>query len=229
MYKGSQKTPSIIPKMLRYVAIEVMFRLLMQALSHNSRELICSIKKDKDENLNQNEEKISSLLRRHYPYFGKPSNNSNGKLKFRTHEKMTGHDLMIATIIANSKKDNQHTVLYDRRIGKDEWEKFVKDEGKRKKSTPSMDEVWHTMEEEEKLKATNKLRAESLLNRMDTIIRSSKKRNKPKSSVDEVFRIMEKEDKLKSTNKSKTVSQLKTKKETATTRNIIKRNAKRGK
>jgi len=85
------------------------------------------------------------------------------------------------------------------------------------------------MEEEEKLKATNKLKAESLLNRMDTIITNSKKRNKPKPSIDELFRIMEKEDKLKSTNNSKTASQLKTKKETATTRYSLKRNAKRGK
>ena len=120
--RNSQKPNAATLKMLRFVSVEVLFRLCMMALKRNSADL----KTQMDINLRQFPSdivsehiiKMNTLLDNFYP----PDEGS--KNQFSRLEKLVGHDLFVKSIMAGSKSVSTKP-QFSKDIPRFQWEAFV--------------------------------------------------------------------------------------------------------
>jgi hypothetical protein len=106
MRRGSQSPPLVVTKMLRFVSIEIMFRLMMTSLKTN-RAKLATIIMSEGKSMDPYLPKIDELLEKWYP----KDKTSSPEKQFEKLELMTGHDLLVITILAHAKVDSKKKYL----------------------------------------------------------------------------------------------------------------------
>ena len=120
--RNSQKPNAATLKMLRFVSVEVLFRLCMMALKRNAADL----KTQMEANLLQfppdivsdRISKMGEVLAHFYPL------DEGSKNQFSRLEKLVGHDLFVKSIMAGSKSVSTKP-QFSRDIPRFQWEAFV--------------------------------------------------------------------------------------------------------
>ncbi len=128
--RNSQKPNPSTLKMLRYVAVEVLFRLSMMFLRTNETALLDLVGGDlKDEH----KRKIEGLLQTMYP----PPSQATEKEEFKHFEQWLGHDLFVTSIMISS-KTARNKPQFSQAIPELQWKEFSSDEKKKGREPPNL-------------------------------------------------------------------------------------------
>jgi hypothetical protein len=136
MRRGSQSPPLVVTKMLRFVSIEIMFRLMMTSLKTN-RAKLATIIMSEGKSMDPYLPKIDELLEKWYP----KDKTSSPEKQFEKLELMTGHDLLVITILAHAKVDSKKKIFASN-ILDPQWKEFVEKEQSEGRPEPNRDEKW---------------------------------------------------------------------------------------
>jgi hypothetical protein len=142
--KGAQKTTSFMAKNLRYVAIEVMFRLMMMMLQDNEEHLFSNIEALEprgEKAISLKKTRIKFLLKKHFPQLERDEGQDEltTELQYEKLEKMTGHDLMVTSIMSHAKA---LTFLYAKNINDVDWNDYMNRERIAGREIPERTSDW---------------------------------------------------------------------------------------
>ncbi len=110
-------------KMLRYVAVEVLFRLSMMFLKKNETALLDSIETVGGDLKDEHKRKIEKLLHTMYP----PPSQVTQKQEFKRFEQWLGHNLFVTSIMISS-KTVRNKPQFSKAIPELQWKEFVSEQ-----------------------------------------------------------------------------------------------------
>jgi hypothetical protein len=119
--------------MLRYVAVEVLFRLSMMFLKKNETTLLDRIENVGGDLKDEHKRKIEGLLQTMYP----PPSQATEKEEFKHFEQWLGHDLFVTSIMISS-KTARNKPQFSQAIPKLQWKEFSSDEKKKGREPPNL-------------------------------------------------------------------------------------------
>jgi hypothetical protein len=132
--RNSPKPNPSTLKILRYVAVEVIFRLSMMFLRTNETALLERIETTGIDVDGEHRRKIERLLVRMAP----PPSQSTSKQEFEHLEQWLGHDLFVTSIMFSSKTIKTKP-QFSKVIPQLQWTEFVSEQGKMGYEPPNLD------------------------------------------------------------------------------------------
>jgi hypothetical protein len=137
--KSSQKPTHQVLKLLRFIAVEVLFRLSMMFLTTNSeqlyRQMAANPQEIDEKYVGRHKMKMANLLKL-YPQANVGSPALDSTEQFRQFEKWIGHDLLVSSTMALGKYTKMK--LFATGIPRQQWAEFGNEEEKHERPRPSL-------------------------------------------------------------------------------------------
>ena len=149
--------------MLRFISVEVLFRISMMLLKTNEETLLTQMEKNPQNVSNKikasHETKMTLLLSGMYP--SRKDTPMTPKAEFETLEKWLGHDLFVSGLMAAAKTSGQNLV-FAKQIPKLQWDAFCAKEVKKGRDRPQSESKYPYMKlpvKNEKPEKTQRLKS----------------------------------------------------------------------